>query len=246
MRKKILLILILFLINDFLLVCLYNKSEKIYINVSKSTEVCNEKNYTDVYIPNAAVCIECKYEYKADNTEYTGNSVGTGIIIAQNESKAYIITNNHVIKNSNEIKICDEDKLIGEAEILMISEGKDIALLSVEIDKLNSFETIVISEEVPYVGQIIYAYGNALGEGLSLTKGVISAINKKLIQYPNVNFLQVDAAINEGCSGGMVINQRGELVGIICTKISEEYSTGISYIISSTDVLEFVSEKNSI
>lgn len=166
------------------------------------------------------------------NRSYTAEGAGSGVIVYEDDSEIYILTNYHVVKESNELSVRFIDDKSYDATIKGVSERKDIAIVSVSKNKIDSetlkqikIATIGDSNELK-VGNGIIAIGNALGYGQSVTTGVVSALNREVSTDDYTQeMIQIDAAINGGNSGGALLNNKGEVVGINSVKYS---SNGIS------------------
>ncbi|MEW6993478.1 Do family serine endopeptidase [Colwelliaceae bacterium MEBiC 14330] len=137
--------------------------------------------------------------------------LGSGVIIDSDEG--YIVTNNHVIENADEIMITLKDGRQIEAKKLGSDEKSDIALLQIEADDLTEIK--LADSDNLRVGDFTVAIGSPFGLGQTVTSGIVSALgrsNLNIEQYED--FIQTDAAINSGNSGGALVNLRGELIGI--------------------------------
>ena len=127
--------------------------------------------------------------------------------------KGYVITNYHVIHEADEIVVTLKDGRTFEAEVLGSDRHTDIALLQIEADELVDIK-LADSDELR-VGDFTVAIGNPFGLGQTVTSGIVSALGRSGLNIENLeNFIQTDAAINSGNSGGALINLRGELIGI--------------------------------
>lgn len=138
--------------------------------------------------------------------------LGSGVII--DSTKGYIITNFHVIEDADEIKVTLKSGQ--EFNALLVGEDKqsDIALLQIKTDKLLTQIELANSDQLR-VGDLVIAIGNPFGLGQTVTSGIISALGRSGLNLENLeNFIQTDAAINSGNSGGALVNLRGELIGI--------------------------------
>lgn len=149
---------------------------------------------------------------------------GSGVIINKD---GYIITNNHVIAGSSSISITLNDNRVYEAELIGTDEKTDIALL-----KINANEDL---PSIPFgdsdttkVGEWVLAVGNPFNLTSTVTAGIISAKARDLSGTNSQSFIQTDAAVNPGNSGGALVNSRGELVGIN-TAISSRTGSYIGY-----------------
>ncbi len=146
---------------------------------------------------------------QAKKREFRG--LGSGVII--NADKGYIVTNNHVINEADEILITLKDGRQIKAKKIGADENSDIALL--QIDAKNLIEVKLADSDSIRVGDFAVAIGSPFGLGQTVTSGIISALGRSGLNSQNYeDFIQTDAAINSGNSGGALINLRGELVGI--------------------------------
>ncbi|TDF34728.1 DegQ family serine endoprotease [Alteromonadaceae bacterium M269] len=137
--------------------------------------------------------------------------LGSGVII--DAEKGYIVTNHHVIDNANEITVTLKDGRELEAKKIGADPQSDIALLQVDSDNLVALE-LANSDELR-VGDFVIAVGNPFGLSQTVTSGIVSALGRSSLNIEGYeDFIQTDAAINRGNSGGALVNLRGELVGI--------------------------------
>ncbi|MDP5293138.1 Do family serine endopeptidase [Oceanimonas sp. CHS3-5] len=138
-------------------------------------------------------------------------ALGSGVII--DADKGYVITNNHVIEDADKILITLIDGQEYEAELIGSDKESDIALL--KVDAKNLVEIGFADSDKLRVGDFAIAIGNPFGLGQTVTTGVISALGRTGLNVENLeNFIQTDAAINSGNSGGALLDLEGNLVGI--------------------------------
>ncbi len=137
-------------------------------------------------------------------------SLGSGFII---EASGIIITNNHVIEDADEVSIRLQDGTEFEAEVIGKDDKVDLAVLKVETDKDLPFVKFG-DETKSRVGDWVLAIGNPFGVGSSVTAGIISATHRNINSGPYDQYLQTDASINRGNSGGPMFNMDGEVIGI--------------------------------
>jgi serine protease Do len=137
-------------------------------------------------------------------------SLGSGFVI---DASGLIVTNNHVIADADEIFVRFQDDVTLPAKLIGRDEKTDIAVLKVETDKPLPFLPIGDSAKAR-VGDWVVAIGNPFGLGGSVTAGIISARQRDIRSGPYDAFIQTDAAINKGNSGGPLINLAGEVIGI--------------------------------
>ena len=154
------------------------------------------------------------------------SSLGSGFVIDPN---GIIITNNHVIEEADEIVVNFSDGSKYDAEVIGRDPKTDIAVLKVKADKNLPFVPMGKSSTAR-VGDWVIAIGNPFGLGGSLSAGVISAINRDINAGPYDSFIQTDAAINRGNSGGPLFNLDGEVIGVNSAIISPSGgSVGIGF-----------------
>ncbi len=159
--------------------------------------------------------------------EQYSEGAGSGIIISKSDEELMILTNNHVVEDANELSVQFINEKSFDAKIVGTSERKDIAVIAVSLNDIDSetLEAIKIAKMGDStklkVGNGIIAIGNALGYGQSVTTGVVSALDREVSidNYTN-KMIQLDAAINGGNSGGALLNSNGEVVGINSAKYS--------------------------
>ena len=149
---------------------------------------------------------------------------GSGVLIS---SDGYIITNNHVIDNASEIEITLNNKKVYKAKLIGADASNDIALLKIEG---ASFEAITFgNSDNLKVGEWVLAVGNPYNLTSTVTAGIVSAKGRDLEGNRNIeSFIQTDAAVNPGNSGGALVNTRGELIGIN-TAISSKTGSFVGY-----------------
>ncbi len=167
------------------------------------------------------------------------SALGSGFIISED---GYIVTNNHVIESADEIQV---ELYQGgpqlEAELIGTDARTDIALLKVESDKPLPFVAFGDSDAAR-VGDWVLAIGNPLGQGFSVSAGIVSARNRTL-QGSYDDFIQTDAAINRGNSGGPLFNMDGQVVGVNTAILSPNGgSIGIGFAMSSAVVSQVVDQ----
>src|SRR5438477_2517415 len=158
-------------------------------------------------------------------------ALGSGVIVS---SDGYILTNNHVVDNADEIKVDLTDDRTLTAKLVGIDKPSDLALLKVNASELHPI-ALGNSDGVK-VGDVVLAVGNPLGVGQTVTMGIISAKGRStgVGDGGYEDFLQTDAPINHGNSGGALVNTKGELVGINSQILSESGGNiGIGFAVPS-------------
>ncbi|WP_371376713.1 trypsin-like peptidase domain-containing protein [Thalassotalea aquiviva] len=152
--------------------------------------------------------IESSPRYR--NTQIQRVKLGSGVIM---DSRGYILTNYHVVLNAEQITVVLQDSTLLSAELIGKDLLTDLAVLKVQAQNLP---TIPVEEGLtPLVGDVVLAIGNPLNLGQTVTQGIISATGRNSLSSSSYReFLQMDAAINDGNSGGALVNSNGDLVGI--------------------------------
>ncbi len=171
---------------------------------------------------------------------YESTSVGSGIIIGENDEELLVATNNHVVAGANELSVCfgdDENKVVS-ANVKGTDPDNDLAIVAIKKSDLSSeiqgsYKIARIgSSSSLSVGDQVIAIGNALGYGQSVTTGIVSALDREVtIEGVTARLIQTDAAINPGNSGGALYNMNGELIGINSSKFASTMVEGMGYAI---------------
>ena len=146
--------------------------------------------------------------------EYETQGLGSGVIIRKDGKKYYVLTNNHVAGSATEISVKLNDGRKFDGKLVGADERMDVALVSFESDDAIPCATLGDSDKVQ-TGDICFAMGAPLGYSQSVTEGIVSATGRSGGQIGNINdFIQTDTAINQGNSGGPLLNIYGEVIGI--------------------------------
>lgn len=170
-------------------------------------------------------------------------SMGSGIIIGQNDTELLIATNNHVVENNETLTVTFIDGTSAEADIKGTDSSKDLAVVAVPLESIESSTQDAIKvanigdSSKLQAGDTAIAIGNALGYGQSVTSGIISATERELDGY-DTSLIQTDAAINPGNSGGALLNSKGEVIGINSAKIAAEQVEGVGYAIPISEITD--------
>ena len=168
---------------------------------------------------------------------------GSGVIISED---GYIVTNNHVIKDATELEVTLNNNKVYKAKLVGTDSKMDIALLKIDADGKLPYSTFADSDQVK-VGEWVLAVGNPYNLNSTVTAGIVSAKARNLDTRGIQSFIQTDAAVNPGNSGGALVNTRGELIGIN-TMISSPTGSyaGYSFAVPSNitrkiieDIMEF-------
>ncbi|WP_353856048.1 trypsin-like peptidase domain-containing protein [Bacillus sp. Bos-x628] len=172
--------------------------------------------------------------------EETGT--GSGVIFKKSGSKAYVLTNNHVIEGANKLTVSLHDGTTVDGKLVGADPLTDLAVVEISSDKVTKVATLGNSSSLR-VGETVIAIGNPLGEDLSrtVTQGIVSGVDRTVSMNTSagessINVIQTDAAINPGNSGGPLLTTDGKVVGITSMKISETGVEGIGFALPINDV----------
>ena len=175
--------------------------------------------------------------------EQESKSVGSGIIISQNDSELLIITNNHVVEGNETLTVSFVDEESVEAQVKGTDAAKDLAVIAVQTKEIKdtTMEQIKVAalgnSDQLQVGESVIAIGNALGYGQSVTSGIVSATGRELDGIDE-KLIQTDAAINPGNSGGALLN--ANVVGINTAKVATDTVEGMGYAIPISSVSDII------
>ena len=199
------------------------------INVEGSTTVNTPRmprNFQQFFGDNSPFCQDgspfqsspfCQGGGAGDDSQGGGQqqkfmALGSGVII--DAAKGYVVTNNHVVDNANTIKVQMSDGRKFDAKVVGKDPRSDIALIQIQ-DPKNLTAIKIADSDALRVGDYTVAIGNPFGLGETVTSGIVSALGRSGLNAENYeNFIQTDAAINRGNSGGALVNLNGELIGI--------------------------------
>ena len=177
------------------------------------------------------------------SSERVRQASGSGVIIRQD---GYIVTNNHVVDNATSVQVTLNNNKTYDAKVIGTDPATDVALIKIEETGLPVLQ-FADSDELR-LGEWVLAIGSPLGEELrsTITAGIVSAKGRSMSntgEFKIESFIQTDAAVNPGSSGGALVNKAGELVGINTAIISTTGSfTGYSFVVPSNIVHKVVSD----
>lgn len=178
------------------------------------------------------------------NNEPVQSGLGSGVIISED---GYIVTNNHVIDGADKLEVLLNDNSTYEAKIIGTDEATDLALIKIDAEKLTPI-TFGNSEDLK-IGEWVLAVGNPFGFNSTVTAGIVSAKARSISQNSRggkmgiESFIQTDAAVNPGNSGGALVNLKGELIGINSAIYSNTGSyTGYSFAIPTSIVKKVMTD----
>ena len=175
------------------------------------------------------------------NFSTTTQGTGSGIIISED---GYIVTNNHVIDDAASVKVTLNTGGEYEAKVIGKDEKTDLAVLKITPDENLAVAELGDSSQIQ-VGERAIAIGNPLGMEFfgSTTQGIISAINRTItVENKTMNVIQTDAAINEGNSGGALVNAYGQVIGINAVKISSSAVEGMGFAIPISEAKPIIED----
>jgi serine protease DegQ len=172
--------------------------------------------------------------------------LGSGVIVSE---QGYILTNHHVVESVDQIEVALSDSRKVPAKVVGTDPETDLAVLKIEVQKLPAI-TFARAEQLR-VGDVVLAIGNPFGVGQTVTFGIVSGLGRSHLGIATFeNFIQTDAAIHPGNSGGALVDVRGNLVGVNTAIYSQTgTSMGIGYAIPvsiARQVMEQIIEKGSV
>jgi S1-C subfamily serine protease len=170
--------------------------------------------------------------------------IGSGVII---DEEGYVLTNLHVLRRASRVQVKLWDGRVYDAEPLVATTQKDVALLKLKCKPGEKFKAIKFAKDDDLLlGETVLALGNPYGLGGSVSRGILSSKNRRPasgnepLDFPD--WLQTDAAINPGNSGGPLINLRGELIGINVAVYREERGMGVGFAIPAKQIAAALTE----
>jgi 2-alkenal reductase len=174
-----------------------------------------EKVYADVYTNLSPSVVSITVAAQSDsNSGLLNVATGSGFVI---DTIGHIVTNDHVVDGSDRIEVQFFDGTITRAKIVGTDPDSDIAVIKVDLPADRLRPVVFANSDTLQVGQGVLALGNPFQNNWTLTSGIISAINRRIIGLNNYSVggvIQTDAAINPGNSGGPLLNLRGEVIGM--------------------------------
>ncbi len=169
---------------------------------------------------------------------HKGQALGSGFIIS---GDGYVVTNNHVVSDATDVKITLEGGKTVPAKIIGVDKKTDLALL--KITEPGTYPYVEFSNAMPRVGDWVIAVGNPFGLGGTVTAGIVSARGRDIGSGPYDDYLQIDAPVNRGNSGGPTFNTKGEVVGVNTAIYSPSGgSVGIGFAIPAEVAKDVISE----
>ncbi len=229
-----------------------NNTQNYFSNLPDFTQIVKKTKNSVVHVRNTRYVQKYNpysYGYR-QSPIYKQEGTGSGVIISPD---GYIVTNNHVIKDASEIEVTLDNNKTYKAKLIGTDVNTDIAIIKIEANHLP-YMVFGNSDNVQ-LGEWALAIGNPYNLGTTVTAGIISAKGRDLKGNNKIeNFIQTDAVVNPGNSGGALVNEKGELIGINTMIFSMNGSyIGYSFAIPSNivrkivdDILEFGSIKKGV
>ena len=196
------------------------------------------KNAMPSVVTISTMSVEEMRSFFGGTQQYEVEGAGIGVIVGENDTELLIATNNHVVEGATSLSVGFIDEESVEGEVKGTDVNNDLAVVSVKLsdipeDTMNQIKIATVGDSDDLqLGDQVVAIGNALGYGQSVTSGYVSALDRDLTltdqsgtTINSTGLIQTDAAINEGNSGGALLNMKGELIGINEAK-SSSTSTG--------------------
>ncbi|MFC2331487.1 MULTISPECIES: outer membrane-stress sensor serine endopeptidase DegS [Haemophilus] len=212
-------------------------------NIFTSDDIVSFKNAVRIASPAVVNVYNRSFSSASinDNDQLQVNNLGSGVIMSKD---GYILTNKHVIQNADQIVVALQNGNIFEASLVGSDNLTDLAVLKIRVNNLSTIPQN--SNRQAHVGDVVLAIGNPYNLGQSVSQGIISAVGRNAVgdSVGRQNFIQTDASINRGNSGGALINSAGELVGISTLSIGKtanEIAEGLNFAIPmdiANDVLQ--------
>lgn len=221
----------------------YSKDTNIVSYVSTRTQVYSTTAEVVDAVADSVVEISTEATMTQWGMQYIVSGAGSGVIVGQDEDTYYIVTNDHVIEGANDITVRLRNGEEYEAELVAADDAADIAAITITCGKQLDLAVWANSDELQ-IGEDLIAIGNPLGSlGGTVTKGILSATERSIVVNDyEMTLLQTDTAINPGNSGGGLFNMRGELVGIVNAKTSDEEVEGICFAIPANTARDTFSD----
>ena len=210
------------------------------VNISTATVVDEQQSDNYPQFPPGSPFEEFLDEFKSEGNQRRSLALGTGFII---DESGIIVTNNHVIKGADKISVTLHNNKTFEAKLVGHDPKTDLAVLKIDPDG-DSIKAVKFGDsDAMRVGDWAVAIGNPFGLGGTVTVGVISARGRDIGSGPYDDFIQTDAAINRGNSGGPLFNLDGDVIGINTAILSPSGgSDGVGFAISSNLAMQVVDQ----
>lgn len=210
------------------------------VNILKTNSVTvNTINNDEVDVMSVSEVVEkvANSVVEINATMSGGTAAGSGVLFATNDTRYFIITNNHVIEDTSSITVILTDGTEHNAKLVATDEKNDIAVISIYKTGIDGekYKTVIVPSDTykVRVGDTAIAIGNPLGSlGGTVTSGIVSALDRQIsVEGEEMTLLQTDAAINSGNSGGALFDCYGQLIGIVNAKAADVGIEGLGFAI---------------
>ena len=203
------------------------------VNISTTTTVTSNSNPFPFEFPPGS-----PFEDMFNDQQRRLSALGSGFII---DESGVVITNNHVIQGAEEVFVRVNGEKDYKAKILGADPGMDLAVLQIESDE--KFKPVNFGDsDKARIGDWVIAIGNPFGLGGTVTAGIISARNRSIGLSRYEDFIQTDASINQGNSGGPLFNMNGDVIGINAAILGQSGSIGIGFAIPSNSAERVINQ----
>ncbi len=207
------------------------------VNISTTTTITTRSNPFPFEFPPGSPFEDMFKDYGAPQKRQT-SALGSGFII---DEKGIVITNNHVIQGAEDVFVRVNGEKNIKAKVIGADPGMDLAVLQIESDQ--KFTPVKFGDsDTARIGDWVIAIGNPFGLGGTVTAGIISARNRSIGLSRYEDYIQTDASINQGNSGGPLFNMDGDVVGINTAILGQSGSIGIGFAIPSNSAQKVINQ----
>ncbi len=207
------------------------------VNISTTTTITTRSNPFPFEFPPGSPFEDMFKDYGAPQKRQT-SALGSGFII---DEKGIVITNNHVIQGAEDVFVRVNGEKNIKAKVIGADPGMDLAVLQIESDQ--KFTPVKFADsDTARIGDWVIAIGNPFGLGGTVTAGIISARNRSIGLSRYEDYIQTDASINQGNSGGPLFNMDGDVVGINTAILGQSGSIGIGFAIPSNSAQKVINQ----
>ena len=207
------------------------------VNISTTTTITTKSNPFPFEFPPGSPFEDMFKDYGTPQKRQT-SALGSGFII---DEKGLVITNNHVIQGAEDVFVRVNGEKNLKAKVIGADPGMDLAVLQIESDQ--KFTPVKFGDsDTARIGDWVIAIGNPFGLGGTVTAGIISARNRSIGLSRYEDYIQTDASINQGNSGGPLFNMDGDVVGINTAILGQSGSIGIGFAIPSNSAQKVINQ----
>ncbi len=207
------------------------------VNISTTTTITSRSNPFPFEFPPGSPFEDMFKDYGTPQKRQT-SALGSGFII---DEKGVVITNNHVIQGAEDVFVRVNGEKNLRAKVIGADPGMDLAVLQIESDQ--KFTPVKFGDsDTARIGDWVIAIGNPFGLGGTVTAGIVSARNRSIGLSRYEDYIQTDASINQGNSGGPLFNMNGDVVGINTAILGQSGSIGIGFAIPSNSAKKVINQ----